>query len=136
MELIGCLISRISMTFNCNVSHLIKEAMIPCQALSSLQIVVVRCIHILGFVYLTNTYVIHVISAQSSLFNPSSRKLSCIKCIALSKPPTYTNLNPHTPLFLCQLIPSLQFCILLLGSPCHHCESWNQVWISIIFTIN
>ena len=89
LELIGCLISRNSMTFNCNVSHLIKEAMIPCQAPSWLQIVVVRCIHILGFVYLTNTYVIHVISAQSSLFNPSSRKLSCIKCIALSKPPTY-----------------------------------------------
>ena len=89
MELIRCLISRNSMTFNCNVSHLIIEAMIPCQAPTWLQILVVRCIHILGFVYLTNANVIHVISAQSSLFNPSCTKFSCIKCIALSKPPTY-----------------------------------------------
>ena len=97
MELIGCWISINSIPFNCNVRHLIIEAMIPCQAPTWLQILVVRCIHILGFVYLTNTYVIHVISAQSSLFNPSCTKFSCIKCIALSKPPTYKLSNKPFP---------------------------------------
>ncbi|KAG4936428.1 hypothetical protein JHK82_050636 [Glycine max] len=44
------------------------------------------------------------IAAQSSLFNPSSRKLSCIKCIALSKLPTYKLSNKVIGLIISEFV--------------------------------